>query len=118
MDNGSGYRYTRRIPIWVGTAKLFPRLRHHGWWLLHNVVSHPILGVWVSQHTVWFHDWTSMHLNCRSTIRPSPQPQVNSRWHWLFHNVVGHVVIGLLPVPTSFRFHDKTAEAMHETYWV
>jgi hypothetical protein len=111
-------RFYHRQRIWVRKHKHLPRVRHHGWWLAHNLVSHPWLGVSPSSRAIWFHDWTSKHLNQRDRLRPSPTPRISSRRTWLFHNVVGHVAIGLFPVDAAFHFHDYTAAKMAVPEWV
>lgn len=98
--------------------RFLPRTRHHTWWLLHNCVSHPALGVSPNQAAIWFHDWTSKHLNQRAEMRPSPAPEIRDRRAWVWHNVAGHIAIGLLPIEASFRFHDRGAEAMGVPDWV
>ena len=62
----SDNRYAHRLAIWKMSGVSFPGLRHHGWWLLHNLVAHPLLGVLTGPWFVWFHDWTSQHLNRRT----------------------------------------------------
>ena len=118
MSYGSGFRYGRRLDAWKQKGVLGPRTRHHSWWLLHNCVSHPLLGVRVSKGTLWLHDWTSMHLNCRKKIRPSPEPVIPNWGRWAWHNIAGHWAIGILPVEASFVFHDKTSENMNVPHWV
>jgi hypothetical protein len=118
MSYGSGFRYKRRLKLWEERHRVFPRARHHVWWLLHNCVSHPILGVHASERAIWFHDWTSMHLNCRLRVRPSAKPVIQDRSLWAWHNIAGHLAIGLVPVEASFAFHDRTSEAMNVPRWV
>jgi len=117
---GSEARYYRRQGWWKTDHPFLPLVRHHWWWLLHNCVSHPILGLWPSRWTVWFHDWTAMYLNCRDALRDSPMPQIPAggylRWAW--HNIAGHIAIGLLPIRASFEFHDRTSEAMQVPKWL
>lgn len=115
---GAASRYKRRQRIWQQKHRVFPWVRHQGWWVLHNCVSHPLLGVRPSKRTVWFHDWTSQHLNCRTRFQPSPMPEIPSYRKWLWHNVVGHMAIGLVPVEASFVFHDRTSKDMNVPMWV
>jgi hypothetical protein len=116
--NTSATRYTRRQMIWKERHRVLPLTRHHAWWLLHNMVSHPILGVWPSKRAIWFHDYTSQHLNLRRRFLASPTPEISNRRAWVFHNVLGHLAIGLFPIGAMFRFHDKTAEAMGVPDWL
>lgn len=115
---GSAKRFKIRQERWVKAKRSLPRTRHYMWWLLHNCVSHPVLGFVPSKGTVWFHDWTSMHLNLRKKLRPSKPPVIPSYAWWLLHNTVGHLAIGLLPTQASFSYHDKTCEKMNVRYWV
>lgn len=115
---GAGARYQRRKHLWVKNHRVLPRVRHHAWWVLHNCVSHPLMGLRASPTTVLFHDWTSMHLNQRNEIRHSPPPEIKSRVIWAGHNILGHLAIGLAPCKTTFEFHDRGAEAMGVPYWV
>lgn len=116
--SGSQKRYWFRQLDWNDTGKSFPMVRHHFWWLLHNCVAHPLLGIWVSKHTVWFHDWTSKHLNVRREIFQSPMPEIPDRWSWIYHNVVGHILIGLFPIENVFLYHDLTADDMGVEDWL
>jgi hypothetical protein len=113
-------RYARRREAWQRHHRHLPLVRHHGWWLLHNVVTHPLLGIVPWGGFILFHDWTSMHLNHHPAIRPSTPPVIppGRRWAWTWHNVVGHLAIGLLPVGPVFAFHDRTADAMMVEDWV
>lgn len=115
---GAGARYHRRIKVWRDQGRISPRLRHHFWWLLHNLLSHPLLGVYPFLWCIWLHDWTSMHLNCRTTMRPSPPPVIQDYRAWFWHNTAGHIAIGLFPIDAAFQFHDHTAEAMQVADWV
>ena len=116
----SAGRYRHRQHLWAVSGVRFPALRHHLWWLLHNVVSHPVLGFWPNERCVRFHDWTSRHLNRRRRIFMSDLPFIpsNRRGAWLWHNVVGHLAIGLFPIRAAFDFHDRTANSMGVKDWV
>ena len=115
---GSEDRFTKRQEWWKQTGKSFPLVRHHFWWVLHNVVSHPLLGVFPFQWTVDFHDWTSKHLNVRDKIRPSPLPEIPNYWTWLWHNSAGHIAIGIFPVEAAFTYHDWTSKKMNVDKWL
>lgn len=39
------------------------KIRHLGWWVVHNVVSHPLIGLLPFRWAFDFHDWTSVKLN-------------------------------------------------------
>ena len=115
---GAANRYKKRQGWWKKTGKKFPLVRHHFWWVLHNVVSHPLLGLFPTKSMVWFHDWTSQHLNVRKGIRPSPMPEIPNYWSWLWHNSAGHIIIGIFPVEASFDYHDWTSERMKVKHWL
>lgn len=88
------------------------------WWVVHNCIAHPLLGLRVAKPTVWFHDWTSMRLNKRDHLRPSPMPEVSRGDLWAWHNIAGHLAIGLVPCPATFAFHDRTSSSMNVRHWV
>lgn len=115
---GSHARYELRRVRWRaddGTALW--RLRHAGWWWLHNLIVHPLLGWFPVAAMVRLHDWSSGRLS-RSQPSPSPLPRISSRWRWLVHNVGAHVAIGLWPCAATFRWHDATAKRMGVPGWV
>ncbi|WP_434427670.1 hypothetical protein [Nannocystis pusilla] len=116
-------RYHQRIALWTGTrtgmARLVARLGHRGWWLLHNVVAHPLLALTRGRAAVAFHDWTSARLNRAAEAGPtSPLPQVERPLWWWLHNMASHVAIGLAPCAATFRWHDETARRMRVHGWV
>lgn len=41
------------------------RPRHVFWWLVHNCVAHPMIGVAPVKACFDFHDWTSRKINAR-----------------------------------------------------
>lgn len=57
-EEGSQERYIRR-------REYTPWGRHTFWWLMHNCVSHPLIGVLPFKHTFNFHDWTSRKMHGR-----------------------------------------------------
>lgn len=115
---GAEYRHQYRINKWRRAERFFPKLRHDAWWFLHNVVSHPLLGLWPSKEAIWLHDYTSQKLNRRASLRPSPTPKIPDFYLWAKHNILGHVAIGLFPTRRAFDWHDKTAEEMKVPGWV
>ena len=46
-------KVTRRIPL----------VQHYFWWLIHNLVAHPMIGVFPIKKSFQFHDWSSHKLN-------------------------------------------------------
>lgn len=90
---------------------------HDFWWLVHNLIAHPALGVMPSKKTVWFHDYTSMKLNLESSLKASPMPEIKNRSAWLEHNVLAHIAIGVWPSVRTFGYHDSTAKRMAVDGW-
>lgn len=39
------------------------RRRHHLWWLVHNCLAHPLIGVCPIRPFFRFHDWTARRIN-------------------------------------------------------
>jgi hypothetical protein len=121
-EPGAAGRYRQRIALWTdartGLAGLTARLRHHGWWLLHNLVAHPLLAVLPARPAVALHDWTSRRLNRDPTLERSGTPRVERRLWWILHNLVAHPAIGLAPCATTFRWHDASARRMRVAGWI
>lgn len=69
-EDGSEERYKDRWDLWEGTR--FGILFHYSWWLIHNLVAHPLIAVFPFKPLFDFHDWTShrMH-NKRPAIERS-----------------------------------------------
>jgi hypothetical protein len=114
---GAEYRHQKRIEKWRKATSAFPKFRHDIWWWLHNVVSHPLLGVWPSEKAVWFHDYTSQKLNRRKKLLQSPLPEIPNFLSWAKHNVIAHTAIGLFPSKFTFDWHDRTADEMNVEDW-
>lgn len=105
---------------------------HNFWWMIHNILAHPLLGLFPCKATVRFHDYTSDKLNLievRKTWKRyrieeiknanSSIPKViNNKWAWIQHNCVSHVKIGFWPNEKTFKEHDQTAEKMNVDGWV
>lgn len=116
---GSAHRYRERIEKFKADGKALPQVRHYLFWLLHNLVAHPILGLVPTQVTVDFHEVTSKWLNHEEErILATPVPVIRDRLGWLYHNIVAHVAIGLLPCETTFDIHDTSAKDMDVPGWV
>jgi len=111
------YRYLQRKEKWIKSGVSFPRVRHHFWWLLHNLVSHPLLAI-PTIHGVWFHDWTSKKLNRKPKFIASTFPNVSNWKLWILHNVLLHIAIAIVPCKTTFEWHDNTATQMDVEDWV
>lgn len=114
-------RYHQRLARWIdrdgGVARLSGRLAHHSWWLLHNLVAHPLLALAAIRWTIALHDWTSRRLNRDESQGPSPAPRIERRFWWLVHNLAAHPAIGLVPCATTFRWHDVSARRMRVPNW-
>jgi hypothetical protein len=52
---------SRAYNIW--DKKKFGGIRHYFWWVVHNTVVHPMLGIAPCQLTFKMHDWASRKLN-------------------------------------------------------
>ena len=57
-EDGSENRYDER-------RERQPAARHTFWWLLHNCVAHPLIGIVPKRFAFEFHDWTSRKLHGR-----------------------------------------------------
>jgi hypothetical protein len=82
-EDGSEERYEQRKRVWQGLEPFdpetisstpnpdkpdinphnLPAAKHHFWWLLHNLVAHPAIGLFPVKTAFDFHDWTSRKLN-------------------------------------------------------
>lgn len=62
-ENGSAERYAERVKVHRDTYG--NKRRHLFWWLVHNCVAHPLIGVLPIRATFDFHDWTSRRINAK-----------------------------------------------------
>lgn len=119
---GAAGRYHQRLALWTagraGVGRLAASACHRGWWLLHNLVTHPLLALTRGRRAVALHDWTSRGLNRDATLEPSPTPRVQRRLWWVVHNLLAHPAIALAPCAATFRWHDATARRMRVAGWV
>lgn len=66
---GSYERYKARIPWFTYKGrKPFGIVCHHFFWVLHNCVAHPLLGISPRRQFLFFHELTSHWLNCEGYI--------------------------------------------------
>jgi len=56
-------RYNDRIEDWKDCTNIFPRLRHHFWWIIHNCIAHILIGLIPIKIFFRFHDYTSDKIN-------------------------------------------------------
>ncbi len=114
-------RYRRRLARWTagrsGPGLLAARLAHRGWWLLHNLVVHPLLGLVHGRRALALHDWTGRRLDADDRPRSSAPPRIDRRLWWLVHNLAAHPAIALAPCAATFRWHDATARRMRVPGW-
>ncbi len=90
------------------------------WWLFHNCISHPILGILPCKQTVKLHQWASLKLNNLPTdrMKEADVPVIKNYKAWFKHNVLAHLAIGLAPCMKTFYYHDITAKEMNVDGWV
>ncbi|HEV8658919.1 MAG TPA: hypothetical protein VGS96_09825 [Thermoanaerobaculia bacterium] len=60
-ESGSEERFHARVETY--DARRMSRISHHFWWLVHNCVAHPLIGVAPLKSFFDFHDWTSKKIN-------------------------------------------------------
>lgn len=135
---GSLGRYKARIKWFEKDKKAHPKLRHRAFWLLHNCVAHPLLGLFPDSYAFAFHSLTSDWLNHKTPFDEREvlvgfeykritqesiyldwdKPNIKDSRAWRIHNCVAHMLIGLFPHEKTFKYHDKTAVEMDVDGWV
>ncbi len=60
-ETGAEDRFEKRVENFKIENK--PLYKHHIWWLIHNCVAHPAIGVAPCKWAFDFHDWTSKKIN-------------------------------------------------------
>ncbi|MBI3632061.1 MAG: hypothetical protein HY225_01275 [Candidatus Vogelbacteria bacterium] len=68
-EYGSQERFYDRIPLFKKAYSSFPVLRYYLWWLVHNCVSHPLIGIAPIKIFFVFHDWTSTKMHPMSKTK-------------------------------------------------
>lgn len=58
VEDGSQERYRKRKTV-------VPWSKHTAWWLVHNCLAHPLIGVLPVRMAFQFHDWTSRKMHGR-----------------------------------------------------
>lgn len=61
-EDGSEDRFHERIRVFREEADK-PTIIHHFWWVVHNCISHPLIGIMPIKIFFQFHDWTSRKIN-------------------------------------------------------
>ena len=69
---GSGERFPKRIEKFRKAEKNFPILQHYFWWVMHNCITHPLIGFIPVKPFFQFHDWTSVKLNVGESALSTP----------------------------------------------
>ncbi len=62
-EDGSAERFYDRRDKFDTLYKTLPRARYYAWWVIHNCVSHPLIGLLPIGKTFKFHDWTSRKMH-------------------------------------------------------
>lgn len=57
-EKGSQGRYEAR-------KSKVPAHIHRRWWLVHNLIAHPLIAIWPTRATFDFHDYTSDRMQGR-----------------------------------------------------
>jgi len=60
-EEGSAERYVKRVERFRELGR--STALHRFWWLAHNVIAHPGIGIFPSRITFKFHDYTSKKIN-------------------------------------------------------
>lgn len=124
-------RFKHRVSTFKEIEKSYPRLKHRFYWLLHNCVAHPALGILPNWKAIEFHQLTSIWLNSHlpprhskwkaphnyETILIFTKLDIKDKAKWMLHNCVAHVAIGLFPCRPTFKFHDWSAKYMDVEGW-
>lgn len=62
-EDGSLERFYQRIEVFK--KKTIPLAWHHGWWIVHNCIAHPLIGIAPIKSFFKFHDYTSHKINAK-----------------------------------------------------
>jgi hypothetical protein len=73
-------RFRYRTEAWRLRAKGLNQVRHMSWWLLHNCVIHPLIGVLPIKPLFDLHDWSSVRLAGTHLEKPWPKPPKGYEW--------------------------------------
>lgn len=69
---GSADRFPKRIEKFRKAEKRFPVIQHYFWWVMHNCVTHFLIGLIPIKPFFQFHDWTSVKLNAGEAALSTP----------------------------------------------
>jgi hypothetical protein len=70
--SGSADRFPKRIKKFRKAEKRFPILQHYFWWVMHNCITHFLIGIVPIKPFFQFHDWTSVKLNAGESALSTP----------------------------------------------
>jgi hypothetical protein len=62
-EDGAQFRFVERKVLFEKAYKRFPHARYYWWWLVHNIVSHPLIGLLPVKMFFNLHDWTSRRMH-------------------------------------------------------
>lgn len=116
-------RFMNRLRDWCSEHKADGLYQFYAWWLFHNCIVHPAIGLFPSDETVDLHEWASEKLDTdfrkkrNKRIKREAIPKIPNKLAWIKHNVLAHMAIGLAPCSLTFFWHDKTAEEMGVEGW-
>ena len=68
-EDGSEERFRERPVLWEESRH--GALYHYAWWIVHNLIAHPLIAVLPLRPLFRFHDWTSHHMHNKKTPRGS-----------------------------------------------
>lgn len=60
-EDGSADRFAEDQKVWEDHPA--GKIKHLGWWLIHNVIAHPLIGVLPVHFALQFHDYTSRQMH-------------------------------------------------------
>jgi hypothetical protein len=62
-EDGSETRHEERKATFEKVYERFPQARYYFWWVIHNCISHPLIGVLPVRRAFSFHDFTSRKMH-------------------------------------------------------
>ena len=71
-EDGSEERFRDRWSLWAGVK--FGAFYHYTWWLAHNVVVHPLIGLFPFKPLFKLHDWSSHQMHNKKETKDGRGP--------------------------------------------